>query len=103
MKYIKFYKTSILILLLSIVSCSRDILDRFPEDAVSDETFFRQASDFEIFANGLYGSVIRNVAQAAVFLTLERDSDNIIDQLPFTGIQLRNESGVADQTSRCLE
>ena len=99
MKHIKFYKTSILILLVAIVSCSRDILDRVPEDAVSDETFFRQASDFEIYANGLYGSVIRNVAQAAVFLTLERDSDNIIDQTPFTGIQLRNESGVADQTS----
>ena len=99
MKHIKFYKTSILILLLSITSCSRDILDRFPEDAVSDETFFTQASDFQIFANGLYGSVIRNVGQDAVFLNLESDTDNIMDQLPFTGIQLRNESGVADQTS----
>nr|WP_299070135.1 RagB/SusD family nutrient uptake outer membrane protein [uncultured Allomuricauda sp.] len=108
MKHIKFYKISLVVLLL-IVSCSDDILDRFPEDAASDATFFRQATDFENFANGLYDyrigttnryvGVLRRVAQNEVFATLEVDTDNIIAQEPHDGIQQRSNSGVAGQTN----
>lgn len=101
MKYIKFYKHIFIvtILFLSVLSCSDDFLDKAPLDAASDATFFRQASDFENFANGLYGSVIRRVGQDDMFLGLESNSDNIIGQSPFTGIFERNNTGIASQTT----
>jgi len=98
MKNINFYKNIIVVLLLTIMSCSDDLLDRFPEDAASDATFFTKASDFENYANGLYGSVIRRRGQSNHFETLESNTDNIVGLAPFTGIFERNNTGVASQT-----
>lgn len=100
MKYIKFYKINLLVILMSIVSsCSDDFLDLAPEDEVSDATFFTNASDFQNFANGLYGNVIRKVSQSDIFYVLESNTDNIVGQTPFGGIQRRNNTSVASQTS----
>lgn len=99
MKHINFYTYILMILTLSITSCSDDILDKAPLDAASDATFFTQASDFENFANGLYGNVIRRTRQDQLFYVLESNTDNIVGQSPFGGIQQRNNSGLASQTS----
>lgn len=98
MKHIKFYKHILIVFILSITSCSDDFLDKAPLDAASDATFFRQASDFENFANGLYGSVIRREGQDNVFYDLESNTDNIVGQTPFGGISERNNPGIASQT-----
>ena len=99
MKHINFYKHILLVFILSITSCSDDFLDKAPQDAASDATFFNQASDFENFANGLYGNVIRRVRQDQHFSVLEANTDNIVGQAPFGGIQQRNASGIANQTN----
>ena len=100
MKYINFYKANLLLLLMCVAwSCNDDFLDLAPEDAVSDATFFTKASDFQNFANGLYGNVIRQVRQDQIFYVLESNSDNIVGQAPFGDIQERNNTSVADQTS----
>ena len=35
-------------------SCA-DMLDLYPEDSVSDENFWKNEQDLELFANGFYG------------------------------------------------
>lgn len=109
MKYIKFYKISVLFLLIAITSCNDDFLDLAPEDLPSDATFFTKASDFENFANGLYSQqlssptrnfgVIRNVQQSTMFYSLESNTDNIVGQTPFGGIQERSNTSLASQTT----
>lgn len=99
MKHIKFYKTGLIVLLVAMTSCSDDFLDLAPEDAASDATFFTKASDFENYANGLYGSVIRNIPQSAHFFNLGSNTDDLLGQSPFGGLQQRNNSSIASQTS----
>lgn len=93
MKYINFYKISLLVLFISISSCSDDILDRFPEDAASDANFFTKSTDFQNYANGLYDVVIGN------YSTGEVNTDNILTQSPYGGLQQRNNSSIANQTN----
>lgn len=40
---------------LSIFSSCEDKLNLYPEDSISEETFFKDATDLELFANGFYG------------------------------------------------
>lgn len=99
MKHIKFYKYIIIFVVFLTTSCSDDFLEKSPLDAASDATFFRQASDFENFANGLYGNVIRRTRQDQLFAVLEANTDNIVGQDPFSGISQRSNSGLASQTN----
>ncbi|ALJ05399.1 hypothetical protein APS56_09835 [Pseudalgibacter alginicilyticus] len=80
------------------MSCSDDFLDRFPEDAASDATFFTKASDFENFANGLYGVAIRRRGQSNHFETLDSNTDNVVTASIYTGIYERNNPSIASQT-----
>lgn len=40
---------------LSIFASCEDKLNLYPEDSISEETFFKDATDLELFANGFYG------------------------------------------------
>lgn len=99
MKYINFYNIVLAVLLLSITSCDDDFLDKIPEDLPSDAVFFTKASDFENYANGLYGSIIRGVQQNNLFLTLESNTDNIVSPTPFGGLMQRNNSSIPSQNN----
>ncbi len=44
----------IIISLLTATACNDDYLERFPEDAISDETFWKTASDVKMYANQFY-------------------------------------------------
>ena len=100
MKHIKFYKYIAMVFIVFVIpSCSDDFLDKAPLDAASDATFFRQASDFENFLNGLYGNVIRSTRQDQLFLQLEQNTDNIVTTEVFGGIYERSNAGIASQTN----
>lgn len=40
---------------LALFASCEDKLDLYPEDSISEETFFNNATDLELFANGFYG------------------------------------------------
>lgn len=43
-----------LFVLMNLAACSKDFLDKTPEDSVNSSNFFRTASDLQIFTNGFY-------------------------------------------------
>lgn len=50
-KYIKFAA----VCCIGIFASCEDNLDLYPEDSISEETFFNNVTDLELFANGFYG------------------------------------------------
>lgn len=54
---------------LAMISCNDSFLDRFPEDALSEKSFFKSVGDLETYTNGLY-----NWGAA----TTDNVSDNVI-------------------------
>ncbi|MDD4190806.1 MAG: RagB/SusD family nutrient uptake outer membrane protein [Mangrovibacterium sp.] len=53
-------KNSVIIIILSLfvfVACNDGFLEKFPLDEVSDESFWRSASDIEMYANQFYTSL----------------------------------------------
>lgn len=54
MKTKNILKIAALMCATTFASCS-DLLDLYPEDSVSDENFWKNEQDLELFANGFYG------------------------------------------------
>jgi starch-binding outer membrane protein, SusD/RagB family len=97
MKKLK-YITLILGLLIFANSCEEDLLERYPGDAMSEETFFNKASDFESYVNGLYGYITRNVMNNR-WQSLENGSDNLVTPSPAGVLMQHGTSGEAPLTS----
>lgn len=85
-------------ILLSLVACNEDFLNRVPEDAISDATFFNSANDFKVFMNGRYNGIIRN-AGGNNPLNLENGSDNLLAQTPSSDLMQLSNSGQAPATN----
>ncbi len=85
-------------LLFSISGCDEDYLNLYPEDDMSDETFFEQTSDYKTYVNGLYSNFLRSSTQYKV-TKLEDGSDNLFEEDPNSAIMMQDESGEADETS----
>jgi len=83
-------------LLFSATSCNEEFLDRYPEDAMSDATFFTKSSDFKTYVNGLYGSVLgaRHITSAG-----ENGTDNFLKETPGANEMKHSESGAADESN----
>lgn len=47
----------LIIILLSVLSCNDDFLERFPETQISKENFFKTATDLELYTNGFYDGI----------------------------------------------
>lgn len=43
---------------LSLIACNESFLDRFPETSISQETYFRDAKDLELYTNTFYEYVL---------------------------------------------
>lgn len=50
-------KISLLFLLSLCVACKDDFLDRKPQTAITENTFFANVADLETYTNGFYGSI----------------------------------------------
>lgn len=92
------YGMLIVSLLFSISGCDEDYLNEYPQDAMSDETYFEQTSDYKTYVNGLYSNVLRSSTQYKV-KKLEDGSDNLYVEDPNSAIMMHSESGEADETS----
>ena len=71
----KIMKLNIIILLLvafSLVSCDEAFLDRYPKDQLSENNFWIQESDAEMFVNDMYGVFPDQIMDKAT------DSDNAV-------------------------
>lgn len=98
MKRAKLYTLFITVLLLVFSACNEDFLNRYPEDAMSDATFFTKASDFKTYVNGLYSGIIRNVSNNR-WVNLENGSDNLFTESPHSSLMRHSISGAANETS----
>lgn len=56
MKHISIFTLSILFALLA-ASCSKDFMERYPLDKLSDETYWNTETDLELYTNTMYQSV----------------------------------------------
>lgn len=83
-------------LLFSITACDEDFLDRYPEDAMSDATFFTKASDFKTYVNGLYNSVL---GSGHITGAAENGTDNFLKETPGGNEMKHSESGIASETN----
>lgn len=50
----KIYYSTALFLFFGITSCNNDFMDRYPEDKLNDETYWKTESDLKNFANQFY-------------------------------------------------
>lgn len=83
-------------LLFSTTACQKDFLDRYPEDSMSDATFFTKASDFKTYVNGLYNSVL---GAGHIVGSAENGTDNFLMETPGGSEMNHSESGAANETN----
>lgn len=96
-------KYTALSMLIFLGSCTDDFLDKYPLDALSEETFFNNADDLRTYVNGLYNAMPRydfqGGAQGAINVRdLDADVQIIGRSVPGNLNQL-GADGLAPQTS----
>ncbi len=52
----RIYKYFILIFVVGVLSCNEDFLNRYPQDAISDATFFSSPNDLKSYMNSFYST-----------------------------------------------
>ncbi|UNY97306.1 RagB/SusD family nutrient uptake outer membrane protein [Zhouia spongiae] len=78
MRISKIYK-ALPLLMLAVVGCSKDFLDRVPKDEIASETFWQSVRDTELALNGCYAYVGASVYDAYV----DAYADNSYCQYPW--------------------
>jgi len=96
MKRIKLYTILISGLIFSMSACNDDILDKYPEDAMSDATFFTKSSDFKTYVNGLYNNVL---GAGHIVSSGENGTDNFLMESPGSNEMQHSSSGAASETN----
>lgn len=96
MKRIKLYTILISGLIFSMSACNDDILDKYPEDAMSDATFFTKSSDFKTYVNGLYNNVL---GASHIVTSGENGTDNFLMESPGSSEMQHSNSGAASETN----
>jgi len=96
MKRIKLYTILISGLIFSMSACNDDILDKYPEDAMSDATFFTKSSDFKTYVNGLYNNVL---GAGHIVSSGENGTDNFLMKSPGSNEMQHSSSGAASETN----
>lgn len=82
---------------MSTFSCEEDYLNRYPLDAMSDETYFTKTSDLQNYMNGMYGRMLRKPAPR--WSALENGSDNWVANSPHSSLMRHSTTGEAPATS----
>jgi hypothetical protein len=90
------YAILVTALIFSMTACEEDFLDRYPEDAMSDATFFTKSSDFKTYVNGLYSSVL---GSAHIVSAGENGTDNFLAEDPGSNEMQHSASGEANETN----
>ena len=97
MKRLKYYIASLLVL-PCLISCN-DFLERYPLDAMNDQSFFTSETDLEYYMNSLYNShIIRNTIQQR-WQNFTSGDDDVVFNSPNSFLMQHSSSGQADETS----
>lgn len=96
MRKIILYTIVITGLIFSSTACDDEFLDRYPEDAMSDATFFTKSSDFKTYVNGLYNSVL---GAGHIVSSGENGTDNFLAEDPGSNEMQHSASGQANETN----
>ncbi len=95
METVKYYIMG-LIGLCSLAGCS-DFLDRYPQDAMSDQSFFTSETDLEYYMNGLYNENIIRKQNAYRWNSLNNANDDVVGGSPADALMKHSTSGVASE------
>lgn len=98
MNTIKYYIIGLTGLLTVSTGCS-DFLDRYPQDAMSDQVFFSKETDLEYYMNGLYDENIIRKTNSFRWNDLNKANDDIISNSPASVLMQHSASGLADEKS----
>lgn len=97
---LKYYIIGILTL-LNLTSCY-DFLDRYPQDAMNDKSFFTNEKDLEYYMNSLYNThLIRDISSYLRWQNIGIADDDIISNnpSPASALMQHSNSGVASENN----
>lgn len=83
---------------VSLLSGCSDFLEKYPQDAMSDQDYFTKDTDLEYYMNGLYGGILRS-ANSLKWSNLNTANDDWAGNTPSTTLMRHSTSGLASETS----
>ncbi|MHB1178192.1 MAG: RagB/SusD family nutrient uptake outer membrane protein, partial [Daejeonella sp.] len=87
-------KISLLVLIIVFVSCRKDFLTIYPEDALNEGSFYKSEKEYILLANGCYLSM-RDYEKTQHWVMAELSSDNASFQ--YNNVSGEKSRGVIDQ------
>mgnify|MGYP002562432505 FL=1 len=83
---------------VSLLSGCSDFLEKYPQDAMSDQDYFTKDTDLEYYMNGLYGGILRS-ANSYKWSNLNTANDDWAGNSPSGTLMQHSTSGLASETS----
>ncbi len=83
---------------VSLLSGCSDFLEKYPQDAMSDQDYFTKDTDLEYYINGLYDGILRS-ANSFKWSNLNTANDDWAGNTPSTTLMQHSTSGLASETS----
>ena len=83
---------------VSLLGGCSDFLEKYPQDAMSDQDYFTKDTDLEYYMNGLYDGVLRS-ANSLKWSNLNTANDDWAGNTPSTTLMQHSTSGLASETS----
>lgn len=83
---------------VSLLSGCSDFLEKYPQDAMSDQDYFTKDTDLEYYMNGLYDGILRS-ANSLKWSNLNTANDDWAGNTPSTTLMQHSTSGLASETS----
>ena len=83
---------------VSLLGGCSDFLEKYPQDAMSDQDYFTKDTDLEYYMNGLYGGILRS-ANSYKWSNLNTANDDWAGNSPSETLMQHSTSGLASETS----
>lgn len=83
---------------VSLLSGCSDFLEKYPQDAMSDQDYFTKDTDLKYYINGLYDGILRS-ANSFKWSNLNTANDDWAGNTPSTTLMQHSTSGLASETS----
>lgn len=83
---------------VSLLSGCSDFLEKYPQDAMSDQDYFTKDTDLEYYMNGLYDGILRS-ANSYKWSNLNTANDDWAGNSPSETLMQHSTSGLASETS----
>lgn len=83
---------------VSLLSGCSDFLEKYPQDAMSDQDYFTKDTDLEYYMNGLYDGILRDPGSFR-WSNLNTANDDWAGNTPSTTLMQHSTSGLASETN----